>query len=95
MPGPSSFRKLILNLHLWVGLGVAILMLLTGASGALLVFEAQIDQALNPKLSYVVPRGKPLSFVELQQSLERQYPGARVLGFGLSESDDISYGAYV
>jgi len=95
MAGISKFRKLILNLHLWIGLAAAILLLLVGASGALLVFEDQIDQALNPKLSRVVPTGKVLSLAELQRSLESQYSGAHVLGFELSNSADISYGAYV
>lgn len=95
MAGASSFRKLILNLHLWIGIAAAIVLLLVGGSGALLVFEAQIDQALNPKLSRAVPTGKALSLRELQQALERQYPGAHVLGFGISDSDDTAYGAYV
>ena len=95
MAAPSKFRKLILNLHLWTGLTAAILLLLTGVSGALLVFEEQIDQAFNPKLSRVVPTGKVLSLTELQQSLERQYSGSRVLGFELSGSPDVSYGAYM
>jgi uncharacterized iron-regulated membrane protein len=95
MAGTSPFRKLILNLHLWVGLGAAILLLLTGASGALLVFEDQIDHALNPHLSHVVVTGKPLTLTALQETLERQYPGGRVLGFGLPDRDDLSYEAYV
>lgn len=95
MAGASKFRKLILNLHLWIGLVAAMLLLLTGVSGSLLVFEDQIDRALNPKLSRVMPTGRVLSLTELQQSLEHQYPGAQVLGLELSSSVDIAYGAYV
>jgi len=91
----NSFRKLILNLHLWIGIASAILLLLAGASGALLVFEAQIDRALNPKLARVTPTGTTLSLTELKAALERQYPGSRVLAFDISDSDDTSYGAYL
>ncbi len=95
MAGASSFRKLILNLHLWIGLVAAILLLLTGASGALLVFEDQIDHALNPHLSRVVVTGTPLTLTTLEKALEAQYPGAHVLGFGFPDRNDLSYGAYV
>ena len=56
MPGPSTFRKVILKLHLWIGLAAALLLLLTGASGALLVFESEIDHALNPTLTQLPAR---------------------------------------
>ena len=95
MANTSTFRKLILTLHLWVGLAAAVLLLLIGGSGALLVFETQIDHALNPKLAKVSPTGTMLSLNELKIALERQYPGYRVLDFGISESDDTAYGAYL
>lgn len=95
MAGQSHFRNLILNLHLWIGIAAALLLLLTGASGALLVFETQIDEALNPKLARVAPSGRQLSLTELKSSLETQYPAARVLAIEISDSDDAAYGAYV
>lgn len=95
MASTSTFRKLILDLHLWVGLVAAVLLLLIGGSGALLAFETQIDQALNPKLSRVTPTGTMLSLNELKIALERQYPGHRVLELGISESNDTAYEAYL
>jgi len=90
-----SFRSVMLNLHLWTGLAAALLLLLIGGSGALLVFETQIDQALNSKLAKVAPSGKALSLNQLISLLERQYPGHRVLGFDISEANDVSYSAYL
>ncbi|HEY3616463.1 MAG TPA: PepSY-associated TM helix domain-containing protein [Candidatus Sulfotelmatobacter sp.] len=95
MASKNAFRNLILNLHLWIGIASAILLLLAGVSGALLVFEAQIDRALNPKLARVTPASTTLSLTELKAALERQYPGSRVLAFDISDSDDASYGAYL
>lgn len=95
MPNWKSFRKVILQLHLWIGIAAAVILILTGVSGALLVFEAQIDRALNPNLERVIPAARALSLTELKSRLERQYPGYRVLGFSLAESDDASYGAYL
>lgn len=91
----NSFRKLMLQLHLWIGIAAALFLILAGGSGALLVFETQIDQALNPRLSRVVPSGSVLSLTELKSALERQYPGYRVLSFDLSDSPDAAFAAYV
>ena len=95
MTGAFSGRKLILKLHLWAGVAASIFLLLIGGSGALLVFETQIDQVLNPKLARVTPRGSALSLAQLKIALERQYPGYRILEFGISENDDTAYEAYV
>ena len=95
MAGKGSFRKLILNLHLWIGIAAAVVLLLAGVSGALLVFETQIDRTLNPKLASVTPAPTTLSLTELKSALERQYPGYRVLAFDISDSSDTSYGAYL
>jgi len=91
----NSFRKLVLQLHLWIGIGAAIPMLLVGGSGALLVFENQIDRALNRQLSRVVPGGNALSLTELKTALEKQYPGHRVLSFELSDTPDTALASYL
>jgi len=91
----KSFRNLILQVHLWIGIASALFLFLAGASGALLVFEEQIDGILNPGLTRVTPSGNILSLTDLKESLERQYPGYRALGFSLAESPSAAYGAYL
>jgi len=70
-------RKVILNLHLCAGLIAAVFLLLLGLSGSVLVFENQIDRAINGKLSWVPPDSHNLSLADLKASLERGYPGYR------------------
>lgn len=91
----KQFRKVILQLHLWIGITTAILMILTGASGALLVFEDEIDHALNPNLARVSPSRTALSLDELKSTVEQQYPGYHLMAFDLSEAPNISFGAYL
>ncbi len=91
----KRFRKVVLQLHLWIGIAAALFLLLAGASGALLVFETQIDQALNYKLAHVAPSGPTLSLTELKTALERQYPGYRVLSFNIAEAPDLAGAAYL
>ena len=78
-----------------MGIVAAVFLLLAGVSGALLVFEEQIDHALNPKLARVAPAGTTLSLTQLKSALERQYPNYRVLGFGISDAPDLAYDAYL
>jgi uncharacterized iron-regulated membrane protein len=91
----KRFRKVVLQLHLWIGIAAALFLLFAGASGALLVFETQIDQALNYKLARVSPSESTLSLTELKTALERQYPGYRVLGFSIPEMPEHAGAAYL
>lgn len=42
-------RSALLRLHRWLGLGTAAFLVLAGLSGSLLVFQHEIDAALNPQ----------------------------------------------
>jgi len=79
-------RKLLLNLHLWAGLIAALFLLILGVSGALVAFEGEIDRTLNAKLSYVDPKGQPLSLEAISTKLRAAYPEAKIEMFGLPES---------
>ena len=78
-------RKLLLNLHLWAGLIAALFLLLLGVSGSIVAFEDEIDRALNAKLSYVQPQGRPLALEEISAKLKGTHPGMRIEEFGLPE----------
>src|SRR5881396_3331818 len=84
-------RKLLLRLHLWAGSMAAAILFILGLTGSLLVFEDQIDRALNPQLWYVHPQGRRLSLNALTALVEQASHGRRVLAFRLSERDDLAY----
>jgi uncharacterized iron-regulated membrane protein len=50
MPGPSKagLRRLWLNIHLWLGIGLAVLLVPIGLSGSLLVWHDHLDAAVAP-----------------------------------------------
>ncbi len=43
-------RKIVLHIHRYAGLGMALFLVLTGLTGAILVWEEELDAALNPEL---------------------------------------------
>lgn len=57
-------RKLWLKVHLWLGLGLGLILALIGLTGSVLVFWQEIDAALNPALfrasSPIAAKRKPL-----------------------------------
>jgi len=88
-------RKSLLWLHLVTGLLAAIVLTLLGLTGAVMVFETQLDHALNAKLYHVRPESTPLGMNALVAKIEQARSGAHVTGFGLPQENDIAMTAYL
>jgi len=83
-------RKLLLWLHLVAGLLAAIVLILLGVTGAVMVFETPIDHALNAKLYRIQPLSTPLGLNAFVTKIEQARPGARMTMLFLSPDDDIA-----
>ena len=78
-------RPFWLTAHRWVGLAIAAPLLIVALSGAVMVFEDDLDRALNPALSFV-PRGDhTLPLDAIVEHVIAAYPGARLLSFTFPE----------
>lgn len=86
-------RRFLLNLHLWAGLVGGVFLILSGITGSLMVFENEIDRALNPKLTWVTSGENHLTLTEMKSRLEEKYPGRAVAGFLIPPRSDIAWGA--
>ena len=86
-----TFRRTLLALHQWIGLAAGLFLIVIGASGSALVFENEIDRTLNPALSYVAVRERPLPIETLIARFERAYPDERVAGVRIADSPDQAY----
>lgn len=67
-------RKLIFQLHLYVGLVVGLLLVSAGLTGSVLVWKNEIDALLHPGLLRVEPAPAGLSLQEVVEVAERAYP---------------------
>jgi uncharacterized iron-regulated membrane protein len=88
MPAPASapLRRLWLNVHLWIGLGLAILLVPVSLSGALLVWHDHLDALVNPA-RYAVTAGPALSpSALLIRAREALPPGLESVAVRLPES---------
>lgn len=69
-------RKIFAKIHLWLSIPLGIFISIICLTGAILVFEQEITQALNPELYRVetTSGNTPLSPSELAEAINRQVP---------------------
>lgn len=76
MPAVGPMRRILVLLHRWFGLGLALFLLQAGLTGALIAWDHEIDALLNPELYHSeLPAGaSALSPLELAERIERDDP---------------------
>lgn len=85
------WRPVLLTAHLWVGMVAAPFLLVLGVTGAAMVFENEIDGALNAKVTRVSPGGPALSLAALQAKIDGTYPGYRIVFAAFPDDDRHAY----
>ena len=86
-------RRVLLLVHEWIGLAAAAFLIVIAVSGSALVFENEIDRALNPSLSYVtVPDGASrLSLEKLLGVVNAQRPDDPAGGVRIADRPDQAF----
>lgn len=83
-------RKLLLNLHLYIGLAAAFFLVCISLSGAVIAFEPELNHLFHLGLTNVVPSGHPLTWDEFRARVEAQSPGWKLIRFYFPEQPDQS-----
>jgi len=84
-----KFRRLLLYVHLVAGLVSAILLVLLGVTGAVMVFETEIHYALNAKLYRLQTLSMPLRLEDLVARVEKAQ-SAKVVSLNFPAEIDIA-----
>ena len=71
-------RRTLLKLHLWIGLGSAAFLAILSLTGAVMAFENELNQVVNPWLLKVSPQPPALAWEVVRQRVEEQVPEWRV-----------------
>lgn len=77
-------RKIAILLHRYVGLLMAVFLVVAGLTGSLLVFHHELDAAFNPSLMHITPPSagaEPLDGPTLRERLLAAVPGVAVNSF--------------
>ncbi len=67
-------RKALFQVHLWMGIGLGLYILLISISGSAIVFRNEISKAYSAPPKIVPISGPKLTHDELKQAVERAYP---------------------
>lgn len=85
-----NWRRLLLQAHLYVGLTACAFLIVLSLTGAVLVFENELNRAVNPQLLKVRPSGPQLAWETVRRKVEEQEPAWRVQRIYLPANDDDS-----
>ncbi len=83
-------RRVILTVHLSVGLIAGVFILVLGLTGSVMAFEPELDRLLHPHLSYVKPSGRVLALGEIGEAVSKQFHGEPNVAYLPSEFPDLS-----
>ncbi|MFT4032281.1 MAG: PepSY-associated TM helix domain-containing protein [Siphonobacter sp.] len=79
--------------HLYLGIGAGLIVSIIGLTGSILVFQDEIDEALNPDLFVVLRQQRKLPFDEIIPILQHKYPKLKV-NYLYNEFDTRTYVLY-
>jgi len=78
-------RRLILKIHLVLGLSAGAFSVVLGVTGSIIAFEPELDRLLHSHLSYVSPGSRLLPLVEIGKAVSNEYPGEPIVAYLLPE----------
>jgi uncharacterized iron-regulated membrane protein len=81
--------------HRWVGLVLALLLVIIGATGSVIAWFDPLDEFVNPHLRHVEPMGERLPALRIREIVEAQDPRSSVYFFRFPEAADESWRAFV
>jgi uncharacterized iron-regulated membrane protein len=83
-------RQVSNRLHLYLGLASMVPLIILSLTGALLVFEDEIDRLLNPRLWYVMPQRERLPYQTLYEQVITTFPDTRITSVLLPLADHLA-----
>lgn len=88
-------RTLLVSLHRWFGLAAALFLFIAGATGAVISWDHELDEWLNPHLYQARTSGDALPPLELAAMVEQADPRVRVTFMPLSVAPGHTFTATV
>ncbi len=88
-------RRVLLQVHRWVGLIAGVYVLVIAVTGAALVFRIDLQRAMHPHLFTARTAGALAGPVTIMESVSRAYPDQRLSGVDAPTTSRPTYLAYV
>ena len=74
-PRDTLARRLLFQVHLWVGLIIGPVVAVVTLTGSIVVFRYELNRLTTPGTAYVVPGTKRLTIDQLMERIHAAYPG--------------------
>ena len=84
-------RALFTILHRYLGLSIAVFLIITGLTGAIISWDHELDEFLNPHLLKTSSLGTPQSATALAYKVEKQFPEIQVTYYETATEPGHSY----
>lgn len=84
-------RRVVFNLHLYTGLAIGLLLVLSGLTGSLLVFHEEIKELVYPELMKTTPRDKHASLQTVMETVGHAYPQDKPFSIRLPRTPQQTY----
>ncbi|MES1255231.1 MAG: PepSY-associated TM helix domain-containing protein [Acidobacteriota bacterium] len=94
-PKSLFLRRVLFQVHLWVGVAAGVYIFVVSTTGAALVFRIDLQRAHYPQLFTPGDDGPPAEPATLLENLQRAYPQYRVSGIDAPTTTRPTYLAYV
>lgn len=78
------------RIHLYLSLAAGLVILVACGTGAILVFEKELQMAFNKSRYYVEPQGQKRSISQLTDVVKKQFAGSKINGVKLYENPERS-----
>lgn len=85
-----TLRKVILTIHLYLGLVAGIFLVILGLTGSVMAFEGDLSHWLHPDLWYVTPRARLLPELDMVSVAQNRFAPARVLAVQFSPARNLA-----
>lgn len=84
----SPLNRALLLAHRWLGLAAAAFLLVLAGTGAVLLYQPELERALQPALRHVIPGTQRVPLDSVVAAARRANPGGQVRSIALPEAAD-------
>src|SRR5262249_54518990 len=81
-------RKALFQVHLWMGIGVVLYILIISLTGSVLVYRNELYRAATPAPIVIKGSGPRLTDEQLKEAATSAHPGYRVTNVGRAKNPD-------
>jgi uncharacterized iron-regulated membrane protein len=86
-----KLRRVIFNLHLYIGLAAGLFLLLSGLTGSMIVFRDEIEGLTHPELMETAPGEKRIPVQAVLDTVKRAYPEDKLLYLRMPRTPQETY----